>query len=80
MAEVVRRPSSQADGGSGSRSYSQSPQKKRLASIRFLLQSQQEVLLFKWASQQVSFVQLSSFVPIESGEEEAGQGDPRLGR
>lgn len=28
MAEVVRRPSSQADGGSGSRSYSQSPQKK----------------------------------------------------
>ncbi|CBQ70684.1 related to ubiquitin carboxyl-terminal hydrolase 36 [Sporisorium reilianum SRZ2] len=27
MAEVVRRPSSQADSGSGSRSYSQSPQK-----------------------------------------------------
>lgn len=30
MAEVVRRPSSQADGGSGSRSYSQSPQKNGL--------------------------------------------------
>lgn len=28
MADVVRRPSSQADSGSGSRSYSQSPQKK----------------------------------------------------
>ncbi|TKY89204.1 hypothetical protein EX895_001735 [Sporisorium graminicola] len=30
MAEVVRRPSSQADSGSGSRSYSQSPQKSGL--------------------------------------------------
>ncbi|SPO22414.1 related to ubiquitin carboxyl-terminal hydrolase 36 [Ustilago trichophora] len=30
MAEVVRRPPSQADNGSGSRSYSQSPQKKGL--------------------------------------------------
>ncbi|KAJ9477447.1 Ubiquitin carboxyl-terminal hydrolase 10 [Pseudozyma hubeiensis] len=29
MAEVVRRPSSQADGGSNSRSFSQSPQKKK---------------------------------------------------